>query len=291
MAFVRMRLPRGRSPPMPTLVPSPDALRSRPAILRPRRALTGLRILLTGGSSGVGRSLAVELSRRGAAVFATARREPLLATLAAAHPIVVLAGDITDDAFRQQLVAAAVKSLGGLDVVIAAAGSGAIGRFAEADPATLRRVMEIDFFAPAELVRLALPVLAHGRDPAVVLVGSILGLHPIPLHADYCAAKAAVHSLAGTLRAELAPTGIDVLLATLGPTASEFWDSLLVGDRPAWSRGRQLDAATTAHAIIAALHRRRATVYPGWSAKGFALAARFCPRLIDRIVRRRMAKG
>jgi NADP-dependent 3-hydroxy acid dehydrogenase YdfG len=110
-------------------------------MLRPQRALGGLRVLLTGGSSGVGRSLAVELSARGAAVFATARRAPLLATLAAEHPIAVLAGDITDDAFRHQLVAAAVKSLGGLDVVIDAAGSGAIGRFAEADPATLRRVM------------------------------------------------------------------------------------------------------------------------------------------------------
>jgi short-subunit dehydrogenase len=276
---------------MPTLAPSPDALRHRPAILRPRRALAGLRVLLTGGSSGVGRALAVELSARGAAVFATARRAPLLATLAAEHPIAVLAGDVTDNAFRHQLVAAAVKTLGGLDVVIAAAGSGAIGRFAEADPATLRRVMEIDFFAPAELVRLTLPSLALGSDPAVVLVGSILGLHPIPLHADYCAAKAAVHSLAGTLRAELAPVGIDVLLATLGPTASEFWDSLLAGDRPVWSRGRQLDAATTARVIIAALERRRTTVYPGFSAKGFALAARFCPRLIDRIIRRRMAEG
>jgi len=239
----------------------------------------------------VGRSLAIELARRGAAVFATARREPLLATLAAAHPIAVLAGDVTDDGFRHRLVAAATERLDGLDVVIAAAGSGAIGRFDQADPATLRRVMEIDFFAPAELVRLALPALSRGRDPAVVLVGSILGLHPIPLHADYCAAKAAVHSLAGTLRAELAPVGIDVLLATLGPTASEFWDSLLAGDRPAWSRGRQLDAATTARVILSALERRRATVSPGFSAKGFALAARFCPRLIDRVIRRRMAKG
>ena len=276
---------------MPIPSRPPDARVHRRAGPWRQRQIAGLRVLLTGGSSGVGRSLAVELARRGAAVFATARREPLLATLAAAHPIAVLAGDITDDAFRQELVAAAVKSLGGLDIVIAAAGSGAIGRFAEADPATLRRVMEIDFFAPAELVRLALPGLAHGRDPAVVLVGSILGLHPIPLHADYCAAKAALHSLAGTLRAELAPPGIDVLLATLGPTASEFWDSLLAGDRPVWSRGRQLDAATTARVIIAALERRRATVYPGWSAKGFALAARFCPRLIDRTIRRRMAEG
>ena len=273
---------------MPIPQAPPDGHRSR---FRRRRSLAGLRVLLTGGSSGVGRSLAIELAQRGASVFTTARREPLLATLAAGHRIAVLAGDITDDNFRPELVAAAMKTLGGLDVVIAAAGSGAIGRFAEADPATLRRVMEIDFFAPAELVRLALPALARGRDPAVVLVGSILGLHPIPLHADYCAAKAAVHSLSGTLRAELAPAGIDVLLATLGPTASEFWDSLLVGDRPTWSRGRQLDAVTTSRAIIAALERRRATVYPGWSAKGFALAARFCPRLIDQIIRRRMARG
>ena len=253
--------------------------------------MRGLRILLTGGSSGVGRALAVELAARGASVFATARRRELLATLAAEAPIAVLAGDVTSADFRRELVAGAVNTLGGIDIVVAAAGSGAIGRFADADPATLRRVMEIDFFASVELVRLALPELFKSPDPAIVLVGSILGLHPLPLHADYCAAKAALHALAGTLRAELAPSGIDVLLATLGPTASEFWDSLLVGDRPAWSRGRQLDAATTARAIIAALERRRGRVYPGWSAKGFALAARFCPRLIDRIIQRRMARS
>jgi short-subunit dehydrogenase len=253
--------------------------------------MRGLRVLLTGGSSGVGRALAIELAARGAAVFATARRGELLATLAADGRIASLDGDLTSADFRRELVAAAVTNLGGIDIVVAAAGSGAIGRFADADPATLRQVMEIDFFASAELVRLALPELFKSPDPAIVLVGSILGLHPLPLHTDYCAAKAALHALAGTLRAELAPSGIDVLLAKLGPTASEFWDSLLVGDRPAWSRGRQLDADTTARAIIAALERRRGTVYPGFSAKGFALAARFCPRLIDRIIRRRMARS
>jgi len=253
--------------------------------------MRGSRVLVTGGSSGVGRAVAVELAHRGAAVFATARRGELLAALAAEAPIAVLAGDVTSADFRRELVAAAVTNLGGIDIVVAAAGSGAIGAFADADPETLRRVMEIDFFASAELVRLALPELFKSPDPSIVLVGSILGLHPIPLHADYCAAKAALHAFAGTLRAELAPSGIDVLLATLGPTASEFWDSLLVGDRPTWSHGRQLDAATTARAIIAALERRRQTVYPGWSAKGFALAARFCPRLIDQIIRRRMARS
>lgn len=270
---------------MPIPPARPDARPPR------RRSLRGARVLVTGGSSGVGRALALALARRGARVLATARRADRLAALATDAPIDTLAGDITHPAFRETLVRVAAERLGGIDILVAAAGSGAVGDFASADPATLRRVMEIDFFAPVELARTALPDLARGRDPAIVLVGSILGLHPLPLHAEYCAAKSALHAFAGTLRAELAPAGVDVLLATLGPTASEFWENLLAGARPAWSRGRPLDAETTARAILAALERRRPTVYPGWSAKGFAIAARFFPRTLDRIVRRRLANG
>ena len=229
----------------------------------------------------------VEVFRR----LATARRADRLAALAAEVPVATLAGDLTLPDVREGLVREAVARFGGVDVLVAAAGSGAVGPFAGADPQTLRRVMDIDFFAPVELVRVALPDLAAGRDPAIVLVGSILGLHPLPLHADYCAAKAAIHAFAGALRAEVAAEGIGVLLATLGPTASEFWENLLVGSRPSWSRGRPLDAETTAAAVLAALERRRAVVYPGWSAKGFAIAARFFPRTLDRIIRRRMARG
>ncbi|NBW97636.1 MAG: SDR family NAD(P)-dependent oxidoreductase, partial [Planctomycetia bacterium] len=197
--------------------------------------------------------------------------------------VVTLAGDITEDATRRRLLDLAHDRLGGLD---------AIGSFRDSSPATLRTIMELDFFAPAELVRESLPLLAASADPAVVLVGSILGLHPLPLHASYCAAKAALASLAGSLRAELAPDGIDVLLANLGPTASEFWDNLAAGTRPAWTDGRPLSAAATARAVVEALVRRRTDVTPGWSARGFAFAARICPRLIDAVVaRRRRALG
>lgn len=275
---------------MPTATADPDDRRPSVAA-RGRRVLRDARVIVTGASSGVGREVAIDLARRGARVLATARRADRLAALAAETPIATLAGDITEPRFREALVRDAVARFGGLDIVVAAAGSGAIGDFAAAAPETLRRVMEIDFFAPVELVRVALPDLARGRDPAIVLVGSILGLHPLPLHGEYCAAKSAIHAFAGSLRAELAPRGIGVLLATLGPTASEFWGNLLAGERPAWSRGRQLDAPTTARAILDALERRRATVEPGWSAKGFAIAARFFPRTLDRIVRRRMKRG
>ncbi len=260
--------------------------------VRPRRrSLEGLRVLVTGASSGVGRSLACELAARGSQVLATARRADRLRSLAAVpapRSIHVAAGDITDRAFRAGLPGEAVGRLGGLDVVIAAAGAGAIGPFRDGSAETAARVWEVDVVAPAELVRACLPLLDASPDPGIVLVGSILGMHPLPWHGEYCAAKAAIRSLAGTLRVELAPEGIDVLLASLGPVESEFWDNLLAGSRPTWSRGRPLPADAAARAIIAGIERRSGEVVPGWQARGYALCSRLLPGLIDRFMSRHL---
>lgn len=262
---------------------------------RGRRQLAGLRALVTGGSSGVGRALALELSRRGARVLATARRRERLEELSGGgdrvEPVEHEAGDICDPGFRRHLVAAAVERLGGLDLVVAAAGGGAIGPFRTARPETLARIIDLDLVAPAELVREALPQLARGHDAAVVLVGSILGLHPLPLHGEYCAAKSGLRSLAGTLRLELAGEGVAVLLATLGPVESEFWTALVAGERPGWSRGRGMSPDRAAAAILAGLERRQREVVPGWQAKGYAWLARWMPGMIDRWAARRWRPG
>lgn len=259
---------------------------ARPRHRPPRRRLAGLRAVVTGGSSGVGRAVALDLARRGALVLATARRQERLAELAAEslgdEPLIHAAGDLCEAGFRRQLIDTAVARLGGIDIVVAAAGSGGIGRFDEVDPRLLARMLEVNLVAPAELIREALPSLAAGRDPAVVLVGSILGLHPLPLHAAYAAAKSGLRSLAGSLRLELAAEGIDVMLATLGPVESEFWTALVEGQRPGWSRGRGMSPERAAAAIVAGLTRRRAEILPGWQAKGYALLARYLPGLIDR---------
>jgi short-subunit dehydrogenase len=248
---------------------------SQTACVRPRiRNLDGCRALVTGGSSGLGRAVALELARRGCSVLATARREERLTALArAAAGIHAVAGDLTDPAFRDRLPAVAADRLGGLDIVVAAA---------------CTRILDIDFLAPAALVRASLPLLRESADPGIVLVGSILGLHPLPLHGAYCAAKAALRSLAGTLRTELARDRIDVLHVSLGPIESEFWEHLLVGRRPAWSRGRPMPVARAARATVDGLVRRRTELVPGWRAKGFAFAARFVPGLIDAIAARHL---
>jgi len=260
---------------------------------QPRRDLSGKRAIVTGASSGVGRAVATALARRGCHVLATARREDRLAALASDQrsvtPIHYLAGDICNPEFRQKLVAFAVDDFGGLDLVVAAAGAGAVGPFRDACPDTLSRIVDLDFVAPAELLRVCLPSLARGRDPAIVLVGSILGLHPLPLHGEYAAAKAALRSLAGSLRPELAGDGIDVMVVTLGPVASEFWDSLMAGARPTWSRGHPISADVAAAAIVEGIERRRREIVPGWRAQAYAFVARYLPGLIDFAAARHLA--
>ena len=199
--------------------------------------------------------------------------------------LIPLSGDITNSRFQEELVEKAKVAFGGIDLIVAAAGVGAVGPFSESSLDTMRSVFEIDFFAPVDLVYKSLPQLKKGRSPAVVLIGSILGVHPLPLHGGYAAAKAALHGFANAVRPELASLGIDVKVAILGPTESEFWDNLVAGERASWSQGRPLSAETTAAAIVAAMERGGSYVTPGWRAKTYVFLARFFPALIDLFVR------
>ncbi|MDA7992788.1 MAG: SDR family NAD(P)-dependent oxidoreductase, partial [Pirellulales bacterium] len=140
--------------------------------------------ILTGATSGVGRAVAKLLAERGARLVISGRRESRLVELASEYPglLIPLPGDITKSEFQEELVEKARVAFGGIDLVIAAAGAGAVGPFSESSLNVVRSVFEIDFFAPIELVFKSLPQLKNGREPVVVLIGSILGIHPLPLH-------------------------------------------------------------------------------------------------------------
>jgi short-subunit dehydrogenase len=257
------------------------------------RSLTGARAIVTGASGGLGREIALELGRNGAHVVLVARREQKLREVA--EEIVklggkteIVAGDVTSPAIRQSAIDAARSAFGGLDMLINNAGVGAIGHFADADAERMRRVMEINFFAPVELTRLALPLLKAGRQPLVVNIGSILGHRATPRYAEYCASKFALRGWTETLRAELRPDGIDVLLVSPGPTRTEFWDNLLEqkGKVP-WTREYAMTAPRVARRIVKAIHSgRRWELVPGLRGKLFVLSNRYFPRIVDRIMRR-----
>lgn len=257
-----------------------------------RRNLSGARILVTGASSGIGRELALQLCERGAQVLATSRRQDRLDQLASDckprnHPLDVLAGDLTSDGFRQALVAHVTDRWAGLDVLINNAGAGAIGRFDHASSDRLRKIMEIDFFAPVELTRLCLPLLERGTRPAILNVGSVLSHRAVPNKSEYCAAKFAMRGWSESLRVEMVPKGIDVLMLSPSTTQSEFFDSLV--DTNPNEKSKSIGAMSphrVAQLAITTLVQSKREMILSLGGKALVWAGRLFPRLTDRALSR-----
>lgn len=261
-----------------------------------RRELNGLRCLVTGASSGIGRELARALARSGVRLMLTARRAERLTELSAELSAELpkdsvpsyVAGDITDPSTRTALLDRVVSQWGALDVLINNAGSGAYGNFADSDEATLRRMFEVNFFAATELTRTLLPQLRLGRAPLIVNIGSVLGHRAVPRKSEYCAAKFALHGWSDALRAELVGEGIDVLLVSPSTTQSEFFERVPTrGAEQAPSPrpdARGMPAAEVARRTLRAMGQGRHEIILSAGGKLLVWFDRLFPALADRAV-------
>jgi len=256
------------------------------------RNLNGRRALITGASSGIGRALAIEFARHGVDVVLLARRQERLAEVASqvtalGRRAILIAGDVTDADARRRALEAARDELGGLDLLINNAGIAAHGRFAEASPERLRPIMEVNFFAPVELIRESIPLLRAGERPMVVNIGSILGERGSPHKSEYSASKFALHGFSQAVRPELARLGIDVLVVAAGPTETEHFDVLIEGtaDLP-WRAPPRMPASEAARTIVRAIERGRRTIVTGWRGKLLLWGNRLFPGIVDRAMRR-----
>lgn len=257
-----------------------------------RRKLAGKRAIVTGASSGIGREIALQLAGQQVDVLVTARREDRLAKLVAELEALGVqarhvAGDITDSALRDNLLAVADEAFGGLDILVNNAGVGAIGPFADANPDRLPRILDINFFAPVELIRSALPMLHNGDQPIIVNVSSVLGHRAVPKKSEYCASKFALHGFSDALRAELSPDGIDVLLVSPSTTESEFFDNVLEDNaRLPWLKLGGMRADRVAHKTVRAIAKGRHEIILTPGGKMLVWCDRLCPPLVNRLVAR-----
>jgi short-subunit dehydrogenase len=255
-----------------------------------RREISGLRTIVTGATSGIGRALVMELVRRGAKVVALGRRgdrlQSLESEIASSERYCYIMGDVTRHEDRLAALEMARREFGGLDCLVNNAGIGALGRFDAADESRLRRVMEVNLFAPAEFIREALPMLKEGSRPIIVNIGSVLGHRAMPEKSEYCASKFALHGFSDALRAELAPQGIDVLLVSPSTTASEFFDMAAGQSTKQQGRFGAMPAETVARRAIAAIAAGRHEIIPSLGGKLFVWLDRLCPPLADWLVAR-----
>jgi short-subunit dehydrogenase len=242
----------------------------------------------------MGREIALELARQGANLVLLARREEKLRAVAdeigrlgGGGRVEVVVGDVTDRNSRRAMLERAQSTFGGLDILVNNAGVGTLARFETSDPQVTRKVFDINFFAPVDLTREALPLLKAGQKPIVVNIGSVVGHRGMPQNSDYCASKFALRGWSESLRVELKPMGIDVLLVSPGSTVTDFWDNLAAKEFEApWSLKAALPADVTARAVVRAIAKGKREIIPGLQPRIFVSLARWFPRFTDRILSR-----
>jgi NAD(P)-dependent dehydrogenase (short-subunit alcohol dehydrogenase family) len=197
--------------------------------------------LVTGASAGIGESIAVHLVEAGWTVYAVARRVDRMAGLAS-RGVTTFAMDVTDDGSMVAGVRRVIDEQGRIDALVNNAGYGSYGPVETVPLEEARRQFEVNVFGLARLTQLVIPQLRRQRSGTIVNISSIGGRIYEPLGAWYHATKFAVEGFSDSLRLELAPFGIDVVLIQPGPIVSE-WDGIARESMLAWSRGTDYEKA------------------------------------------------
>lgn len=212
----------------------------------------GKAALVTGASSGIGRATAALIAERGGTVLVTARREAPLKQLGTSPGECIAApGDITDGAFRARLVEMAKDRMGGLDLLVNAAGILMGGTWENTDLAKWDRMLDINLRSVFDLTRLAIPLLRE-RKGNVVNVSSVNGLRSFPGVLAYNVSKAGVDQLTRCLALELAPDGVRVNAVNPGVTRTELHRA---GGMDEQAYAAFLERSKTTHPLAQALDR------------------------------------
>jgi NAD(P)-dependent dehydrogenase (short-subunit alcohol dehydrogenase family) len=180
--------------------------------------------LITGGSSGIGEQAALGLHKAGFEVYAVARRVDRMADLAA-RGVHTFAMDVTDDASMVAGVERVIAETGRIDVLVNNAGYGSYGAVEDVPIEEARRQFEVNVFGLARLTQLVIPHMRAAGSGRIVNISSIGGKFYEPLGAWYHATKFAVEGFSDSLRVELQPFGIDVILIEPGPIITE-WNAI-----------------------------------------------------------------
>ncbi len=261
-------------------------------------------VIVTGASSGIGRSLALRLAGQGAKVVIAARRAERLEQVAAEcrqrsrsafaplggdEPLVIPT-DVSDEARCRALVEKTVGTFGRLDMLINDAGLAVTALLEDfPDLHLFKHVMDVNFYGAVYCTYYALPYLKQARG-RIVTVSSLGGRIAIPFNTPYVASKYALHGFYDSLRTEISRHGVSVTVVCPYWVVTEFHEAQMNKNGvPRGSAGRavytrnMMTADRCAEIVLQAAHKRRREVLMGPGGVGVWLKL-VAPRFLDWLV-------
>lgn len=250
-------------------------------------------VLITGGTSGIGKALALVFGREGARVVITGRNEANLQMASQElqnHQISYLAiqADVSCQEDCERMVSQTIKEFGQLDILINNAGISMRALFKDLDLAVIKQVMDINFYGTVYATKFSLPYILATKG-SIIGISSIAGYRGLPGRTGYSASKFAMHGFLETLRTEVLNLGVHVMIACPGFTSSNIRNVALAanGDSQGESpldEGKIMSAEEVAVRILKATCLRKRDLVMTTQGKLTVFLNKWLPGLTDRLV-------
>ena len=251
-------------------------------------------VIITGGSSGIGRALAEEFGSRGSKLLITGRSQEQLDKTVAdlrGKGIVIesFVSDVSIEEDNRQMAQAAKLRFGTIDVLINNAGISMRALFEEVDLEVIKKVMDINFYGVLYATKYCLPEIIKNKG-SVVGISSIAGYRGLPGRAGYSASKFALQGWLESIRTELMGDGVHVMWVCPGFTTSNIRNAALDkkgeshGESP-MDEGSMMSAEECAEHILSAITKKKRTIVLTFTGKRTVIMNKFFPRLADKLVR------
>jgi dehydrogenase/reductase SDR family protein 7B len=250
-------------------------------------------VLITGGTSGIGRACALEFGRAGAKVVITGRDAAKLAATAieldaAGIEHRTVQGDVGVLADANRAVAETVSAFGRLDVLLNNAGLSMRAKFADVDVQVIEQLMQTNFLGTVYVTKAALPHLLASKG-TIVGISSIAGYRGLPGRTGYSASKFAMNGFLEALRTELLPQGVNVLTAAPGFTASNIRHTALLANGQTQNEtprdeGKMMTSQEVARHLRRAVAQRQRTMVLTGEGKLVVFLNKWLPGLMDKMV-------
>ncbi|MCB9046495.1 MAG: SDR family oxidoreductase [Chitinophagales bacterium] len=246
-------------------------------------------VVITGGSSGIGKALAFDALNRGACVAVCARNINKLEELygnIAKERMVYMPVDVTSQVDCERLVTTVVDKWGKVDVLLNNAGISMRALFEDANVSVIKELMDVNFFGSVYCTKAALPHILKQKG-VIVGVSSIAGYRGLPARTGYAASKFALQGFLECLRTELLHTGTHVMWVAPGFTTSNIRnvarapDGSMQGETPLDEKGL-MSAEECAGIILDAVQKRKRSVVMTFMGKMTVFINRIWPGFVDK---------